>query len=202
MNVYTKIELLYPENSGTMWLIPGVEVIFGKSGNFRFPDIDIIDSAFRIFCGQTKTFLETYTSLFPVLCDGRMCAPGQRAYVDSPFTFGFGRFLFRAQAIQTEKLTYFRTISFINGEGMEVACVPVPAEGSVSFGRGEDAFVKIYSTGMSRLHGVIFLKDNDVYLRISGKNNDLMIDGRSSQIPEVILEGQKVECLGLNIIMN
>lgn len=202
MKVYTKIELLFPENSRAVWMVSGVETIFGSSGNFIMPEFKGTDSAFKLFCGRKRTYIENYDSPLSVFCDGVQCERGQRVMTHAPFTFGFGRFLFRASFVEIDECIEFLNVSFVESSGEIIATIPVPVSGEISFGRSEDTFLKFSRTGMSRVHGLIFRRANEVFLRIIGKNNELMIDGNSASEQEVSLNGHHIEIFGLNIIMN
>ncbi|MBU1218902.1 hypothetical protein KKF34_06785 [Myxococcota bacterium] len=202
MRIYTRIELLFPENSRAVWMIPGVEIIFGSSGNFSLPEMNGTENAFKVFCGRKRTYLENYDSPLSVFCDGVQCERGQRVTTQTPFTFGFGRFLFRATFLEVNEHIEFFNVSFVELSGEIVATIPVPAQGEIAFGRSDDTFLKFSRTGMSRIHGLIFRKGKDVFIRIIGKNNDLTIDGISSSEEDVSLNGRHLEMFGLNIIMN
>ena len=81
---------------------------------------------------------------------------------------------------------------FLVIEGDTSSVFPLPAEGVVSIGRGEDAQLRLCDDSVSRLHARVFIFDREVRVADVESKNGVQVNGETIQQTQTLVSGDVV----------
>jgi len=81
---------------------------------------------------------------------------------------------------------------FLVIEGDTSSIFPLPAEGVVSIGRGEDAQLRLCDDSVSRLHARVFISDREVRVADVESKNGVQVNGETIQETQTLVSGDVV----------